>query len=212
MRHPNKYSKLIILLHFVSLAVLFISIVAFLKSSSNGTVFSENNNSRIGVSGFTDLNKWSMDTDTLNCDASFVISDGRLKEINNLKFSTPIKSLKSTHAYMDTVVYNMLAVDGIKDITFEQSKIMILPRMKMVNIIGELTIGKATRIIDLQLVYHIKNDNEVSFIGLKKLDLHFFGITRKNPLLKNVKFDSQVLVQIEVNLKNKKEIITENKV
>ena len=45
-----------------------------------------------------------------------------------------------------------------------------------------------------------------------KFDLHFFGITRKNPLLKNVKFDSQVLVQIEINLKNKKEIITENKV
>ena len=81
MRHPNKYSKLIILLHFVSLAVLFISIVAFIKSSSNGAVFSENNNSRIGVSGFTDLNKWSMDTDALNCDASFVISDGRLNEI-----------------------------------------------------------------------------------------------------------------------------------
>lgn len=208
MKHPNKYSKLIVVLHFVSLIILFVAIVAFIRSSSNGVEYSENKNSRIGVSGFTDLNKWSMDTDTLNCDANFVISDGRLKEINNLKFSTPIKSLKSTHAFMDTIVYNMLAVDGVNDITFEQTNIMILPRMKMVNILGDLTIGKVTKKIDLQLVYDIKNDNEVSFMGLKKLDLNMFGISRKNSLLKNIKFDNQVLVQIEINLNNRKEIKT----
>lgn len=145
-----------------------------------------------------------MDTDTLNCDANFLISNGRLEAIENLKFSTPIKNLKSTHAYMDTVVYKMLANDGVHDITFVQSRIMILPRMKMVNIIGDLTIGKVKRVVDLQLVYNVKNDYEVSFIGLKKLDLDLFGITRKNPVLKNIKFDNQVLVQIEVNLNSKK--------
>ena len=204
MKRPNKYSKSIILLHFFTLLVLFIAVVAFIKSSPKESFYNENKDSRIGVSGFTNLNKWSMDTDTLNCDANFLISNGRLEAIENLKFSTPIKNLKSTHAYMDTVVYKMLANDGVHDITFVQSRIMILPRMKMVNIIGDLTIGKVKRVVDLQLVYNVKNDYEVSFIGLKKLDLDLFGITRKNPVLKNIKFDNQVLVQIEVNLNSKK--------
>lgn len=203
MKAPQKHSRLIVFLHFCTLSILVIAIVAFVKSSSNSVPYIENKGSRIGVTGFTNLNKWSMDTDTLNCNADFVISDRELKEINNLTFSTPIKNLKSTHAYMDTVVYKMLATETVKDITFKQTNIMILPRMKMVNIIGDLTIGKVTKKIDLQMVYDVKNDNEVSFIGLKKLDLNFFEITRKNSILNNIKFDNQVLVQLEINLNNK---------
>lgn len=98
------------------------------------------------------------------------------------------------------MVYNILTAKGFNEITFVMKQQMVLPKMKMVNLIGDLTIGDETRTIDLQLSYEVKNSNEIKFKGLKKLNLHEFGITRANPVLKRVKFDDLVLVQIEMVL------------
>lgn len=194
------YSKAIIALNVIVLLVVSFIFVAFEKNTDKELPYVTDQKSRVTVTGFTNLSKWRMDTDYLKCDSRFVFSGGDLKEITYLKFSTPIIALKSTHAIMDTVVYKMLSASGVKEITFRQTRHMVLPKMKMVNIIGDLTIGAVTRKIDLQLSYTINNDKEINFKGLKKLVLREFNITRNNALLKAIKFDDEVMIQIEMNL------------
>lgn len=201
MRVTKTYTKAIIVMHSISLLIVIFASFAFIRISNKTIPYISGKNSLIGVSGFTNLNSWRMETKSINFDANFVISNGNLKSINSLKFTTPVKSLISTHPNMDTVVYNMLDKSGKGVIKFSQTKAMVLPRMKMVNIIGNLSIGGVTKIIDLQLSYDVKNEKEIYFKGLKKLDLHDFGITRSNPILKRVKFDDQVMIQIEMNSK-----------
>lgn len=200
MKISPTYSKAIIGLNILTLLLVSFVFVAFVKKSNEELSYVNDKDSRMSVTGFTNLNKWRMDTDQLKCESRFIFSEGDLTEISSLKFSTPIVSLKSTHAAMDTVVYKMLSASGVKEITFVQTRHMVLPQMKMVNIIGDLTIGAVTRKIDLQLSYAIHNDKEITFKGLKKLVLREFNIARNHPLLKTIKFDDEVMIQIEMNL------------
>ena len=202
MELSKLHTRGMVVLHTVSLLLVFFAFVAFIKISSTVVAYNKADGSLIGVSGFTNLDNWRMETKTISCNANFEIYNGDLKNINSLKFSTPIQSLTSTHPAMDSIVYHMLSANGAKEISFVQTKQMILPKMKMVNMIGELTIGNETKVVDLQLSYEVINAQQINFKGLKKLDLHEFGVTRSNPILKKIKFEDQIMIQIEMNLIN----------
>ena len=202
MKISKNHARGIVLLHSLSLLVIVVAFVAFSKSSSEELPYSNNRNSRIAITGFTNLNQWSMETDSIKCDGGFVFIEDELQDISSLSFSTGIKSLKSNHAEMDSVVHQILSAKGAKDVTFVQTRQMVLPRMRMVNIIGHLTMANVTRTVDLQLAYNIRKNKELHFKSLKKIYLHQFGVTRAHPLLKTLKFDNQILVQIEMTLNN----------
>ena len=182
--------------------VVVVACVAFATSSSKELAYVNDGTARIAVTGFTNLNQWSMETDSIKCNGGFVFQDGELQDISSLTFSTAVKGLKSSYTEMDSIVYQILSAEGVKDITFVQTRQMVLPKMRMVNIIGNLTMANVTRTVDLQLAYTIGENKELHFKGLKKIDLSQFGVTRAHPLLKTVKFDNQILVQIEMTLNN----------
>jgi hypothetical protein len=200
MKISKKQAKGIVWLHSLSLLVILVAFVAFTKSSSEELPYSNDNKARLAITGFTNLNHWSMETDSIKCNGGFVFMGDELQDISSLKFSTAIKSLKSTHVEMDSIVHQILSAHGAKEITFVQTRQMVLPRMRMVNIIGHLTMADVTRTVDLQLAYSIGKNKELHFKGLKKIDLNQFGITRSHPLLQTLKFDKQILVQIEMTL------------
>ena len=202
MKISKNYAKAIVWMHSLTLLLVVGAFVAFTSSSSEELNYRSNEGARIAISGFTNLNTWSMETDTVQCNGSFVFLNEELQDISSLSFSTPIKSLKSTHSEMDSIVYQILEAKEANLITFVQTQQMVLPRMRMVNIIGDLTLANVTRRIDLQLGYNIGKDKSLHFKGLKKIDLKQFGITRAHPLLKTIKFDNQILVQIEMTLNN----------
>lgn len=190
-----------VILHSLSLLVVLLALVAFSTSRSEELNYSNHKGSSIAISGFTNLDNWRMEADSIRCNGSFVFLDGELEDISSLNFTTDVTSLKSSNTQMDSLVYQILSAKGGRAITFVQTHQMVLPRMHMVNIIGNLTIANTTQRIDLQLGYTIGKDKELHFKGLKKIDLTEFSITTSHPLLKAVKFDNQVLVQIEMSLK-----------
>lgn len=93
-------TRLMIVLHSVSLLIVVFAFGAFVSISSEEVVFQESEGSVIGVSGFTNLDIWRMETKDLKLEASFVIASGNLNNINSLKLTTPVNSLKSTYSHM----------------------------------------------------------------------------------------------------------------
>lgn len=211
MKITKTHAKGMVVLHSLSLLIVLFAFAAFVRASSEELTYRNHEDSRIAVSGFSNLDNWKMETNSLQCDGSFIFLDGELEDISSLTFSTLVKSLKSNHTEMDSIVHETLSARGAKEITFVQTQQMVLPRMKMVNIIGNLTIANLTRRVDLQLGYTMDKDKALHFKGLKKIDLNEFGITRSHPLLKALKFDNQVMIQIEMTLNNKPKMEFDNK-
>jgi polyisoprenoid-binding protein YceI len=202
MKISKNHARLMVLLHSLSLLIVLVAFAAFATSSSEEELSYRNADARIAITGFNNLNHWGMETELLQCSGSFVFLNGELEDISSLTFSTAVKSLRSDHSEMDSIVYQVLSDKGTEDITFVQTQQMVLPRMRMVNIIGNLTIANITQKVDLQFSYTIGKDKALHFKGLNKVDLNQFGITPAHPLLKALKFDNQILVQIEMTLNN----------
>jgi hypothetical protein len=202
MSISKNHARGLVWLHSLSLLVVIVAFVGFSKSTSEEYSYTNDKSARIAITGFTNLNQWSMETDSITCKGGFVFQEGELQDISSLTFSAAVKSLKSSHVEMDSIVYQILSAKGAKDITFVQTRQMVLPKMRMVNIIGHLTMANVTRTVDLQLAYTLGENKELHFKGLKKIDLSQFGVTRAHPLLRTVKFDNQILVQIEMTLNN----------
>ncbi|RZK48605.1 MAG: hypothetical protein EOO99_09810 [Pedobacter sp.] len=94
------------------------------------------------------------------CEGQILIKEGQLEDIQNLKFSMPKAILKSIEN--DTLVID-------KKVYFEQSRVMILPLMGMIHLIGELSIDGIKTTADFHLSYSVNEDQSVSFKGSKLL-------------------------------------------
>ncbi|RZK41975.1 MAG: hypothetical protein EOO90_09555 [Pedobacter sp.] len=103
--------------------------------------------------------------DAIHPQGSFSIKDGQLDEIYNLKFSFSDAQLKALSA--DRLI------EG-KKITFEQTRVMVLPLMGMVHVVGTLDIGGHKGTSDFQLAFKVNNDESVSFKGSRAIKLSDF--------------------------------------
>lgn len=88
---------------------------------------------------------------------TYLIKDGQLDDIYNLKLIFP--SVK-----LDSLI-------GNKPVTFEQTRIMVLPIMGMVHIVGTLDVDGAKSTTDFQLGFSINNDQSITFKGTKSFKL-----------------------------------------
>ncbi len=93
----------------------------------------------------------------IKSEGSFLIKDGSLDEIYNLKLILPTVRLDS--------------LIGSKKITFEQTRVMVLPIMGMVHVIGTLDVEGSKSTTSLQLGFVVNNDQSVTFKGAKMLKL-----------------------------------------
>ncbi|MCY1536864.1 hypothetical protein D9M68_723360 [compost metagenome] len=59
---------------------------------------------------------------------------------------------------------------------FVQKRVMILPTMRMVHIIGELKLINSTQIVPIQLQYTQETDQQLHFKGKQIIRLSEFGI------------------------------------
>gem|GEM_PF-2058939 len=93
----------------------------------------------------------------------YAVRDGRLDEIQHLKFEIADHSLKQF--FPDT---------SVRKITFEQTKAMILPFMKMIHFVGILDIGGIKKTTHFQLAFEVNDDESIRLRGTKKIKLSDF--------------------------------------
>ncbi|SFH45583.1 hypothetical protein [Pedobacter insulae] len=98
----------------------------------------------------------------VKCEGRYLIKDGQLDEIYNLKFVLPSVQLnvQSTNSNL-----------GGKKVTFEQTQVMVLPMMGMVHVVGFLTIGGVSNTSSFLLKFKVNSDQSISFNGEKSVKL-----------------------------------------
>ncbi|MES2652669.1 MAG: hypothetical protein V4663_13080 [Bacteroidota bacterium] len=93
----------------------------------------------------------------IKSEGAYLIKDGQLDEIYRLKLILPTMLL-------DSVLKD-------KKITFEQTRVMILPIMGMVHFVGTLDVDGIKSTTSFQLGFIVNSDQSITFKGTKLLKL-----------------------------------------
>ncbi len=116
----------------------------------------------------------------IKSEGSYLIKDGGLDEIYNLKFILPTSLLNTLPK--GNLISN-------KKITFEQTHVMVLPIMGMVHFVGILDVDGVRNATSFQLGFLVNNDQSITFKGIKSFKLNDFAKDLPNDELKlNIDF------------------------
>lgn len=95
------------------------------------------------------------------CEGSYQIKDGVLDDIFNMKLVLPA-------AKIDSLL-------GNKTYKFEQTRVMVLPILSMVHLVGVLDVDGVKNTTYFQLSFLVNEDESVQFKGTKKFNMGEFG-------------------------------------
>ena len=112
--------------------------------------------------------------------------------ITNVKFSMPVKNLKSTKGkMMDNKVYDALKADKAPNISFTATSLSVGKG----NLAGKLTIGGVTKDVSFP-VNVVKNGASYNITGTENLKLSDFGMER--PGFMGVKTGDAIKVTVNI--------------
>jgi len=153
---------------------LFLFALSFMLSSqlvSAQALYTSASASSLNVNSTATVNLPS----EIKSEGGFMIKDGQLDEIFNLKFDLPSNLLKSP---------TLSALLAGKKITFEQTRVMILPMMKMVHFVGTLDVGGVQSPASFILGFVVNSDESITFNGSKTFKQNDFAKNLPNNELK----------------------------
>lgn len=163
--------------------MLMFGLVAGIVSAQNIT----GKSTKITVAGTSPLHDWTMTSTT----ASFsgLVSGNA---INNIKFTTTSKNLKSTKGkMMDNKAYTALKAEKFPTVSFSATSMNIGKS----NVTGKLTIAGVTKNVTLPVTV-VKNGNSYTITGSENMTLSEFGMER--PGFLGVKTGDAVTVTVNI--------------
>ncbi|RZK40979.1 MAG: hypothetical protein EOO90_12880 [Pedobacter sp.] len=174
----------------LSLGLIVFSI-SFVSIQDKGKRFESINSSFSLLSpAFTSAE--SVTSNAVNANAEFTFDDGELSDISDFQFSVPLGMFKSSDVEAEQAVQKIFKTIDKEDLTFVQQRVMILPTMKMIHLVGEISIANIQKPISFQLAY--LHENQVLKIkGKQTIRLNELGINIPSELRSIIKneFDLQ---------------------
>ncbi|MGC4128466.1 MAG: YceI family protein [Bergeyella sp.] len=164
------------------------TIVGFLVFSQFATAQAlSQKSSKITVDGTSSLHDW-----TMIAGASTFSATVSGNSISNVKFTMPVKNLKSTKGkMMDNKAYNALKADKAPNITFTASAINVGKS----NVTGKLTIAGVTKEVSFPVTV-VKNGTSYMIEGAESIKMSDFGVEK--PGFMGVKTGDAVTVKVIV--------------
>ncbi|MBD8017104.1 YceI family protein [Kaistella pullorum] len=148
-----------------SLLVLLAVVLFGFVSAQNIT----GKSSKISVDGTSPMHDW-----TMTSSASTFSGTVSGNSITNVKFSMPVKNLKSAKGkMMDNKAYEALKADKHSNITFSSAAI----NLGKSNVTGKLTIAGVTKNVSFPVTV-TKNGASYQIVGTENLNLSDFGLAR----------------------------------
>jgi len=173
------------LVSLFSLCVIILSI-SFISISDEPGHF-RSINSSISLTNFLNASG-SKSVSKISCEANFSFEDGELMDISAFQFDIPTDQFNGNQQQMASAVENLFRANHVDNIRFVQEKVMVLPRMKMIHLIGTIKIGSVNQPIAFQFAYTINRDQSLSITGKQAINLNDFGIkipTELKDVIKN---------------------------
>ncbi len=145
--------------------VLMFGLMVGIASAQNIT----GKSTKITVDGTSPLHDWTMTSTSANFSATV---NGNV--INNIKFSTVSKNLKSTKGkMMDNKAYNALKADKFPNVSFTATSLNIGKG----TLTGKLTIAGVTKNVSMPANV-IKNGNSYNVTATESMTLSEYGMER----------------------------------
>ena len=181
---------------------LFSLLVTFFVLLSSG-ILSAQNGYQLGsgqefmVSGTSTLHDWDMVSEGALGQATIVVENGEIKEIQNLRVDLPVKSLKSGNNRMDRTAYSAVDADKHDYVRFELTGIRNITSQQVLAT-GNLTIAGTTRPVTLRTDYTV-NGSSVQFSGAHSIKFTQFDVDPPTALLGTVRTGDDLKIAFDVN-------------
>jgi polyisoprenoid-binding protein YceI len=126
------------------------------------------------LSGTSTLHNWTMNAQTFNSEAQFVIKDHQISSLKALTFSMAVADLKSGESGLDKNAYKALKSNDYKTITYKLTSATVLPAKGSkfeIKTEGSLTIAGVTKAVIVYVYGTINDDETITCTGSEKLNM-----------------------------------------
>jgi polyisoprenoid-binding protein YceI len=156
------------------------------------------------IEGTSTLHDWVSDVTKVKADAKLTFEGQRLKGIQSLYVSIPVKSIESTKGrIMDNKTYDALKSDRHPNITFKLKNATVTPtgmNSVRVNATGALTIAGTTRTVQLVATGKAGSGNTITFSGSKKLLMSDYNMEQPTALMGTIETGNEVTIRYSLEL------------
>lgn len=187
------------LISIISIGVILFSISSIDKGKKN--VVFEVAGSKVSISGTGSASKWKMETNAVSSSGNFEAKGNELLTISALSFTVPVNQLKSDDQQLESIINEIFLENNFNELIFKQRFSMVLPIMKKIHVIGELSMLNGTRMLPLQVDYELTNDRVLRIKTKHSISLSEYGI--KIPSHLTGVIDDQVVLEIDFVLENR---------
>ncbi|TKC06708.1 hypothetical protein FA048_16020 [Pedobacter polaris] len=200
MENFNTKSIYTLALRTLSLCALLFFFSAFTNSTGTALMYKSNAESKMKLSGYSKLNNWTMGFKSLNSEGSFIIKDGELDRISELKFDILTNIVTNEGEELDSELYTLLTNGEAQKISFKLTRQMVLPIMKKVHLVGDFTFAGETHSVSLYLDYEVDQNKNVKFNGTNTILLSNLITSANKAKLKALKCNDLLTFTLALNL------------
>ena len=187
------------LLHFVIIltSLMVMSFVNTKESSNSYQIV----NSKFYFQGAGKNIDWKLQAKSSSFDANFTINGDQLEDITNMNFSIPVNQLYSTNPQIEESIEKLFKDSKCSEVVFTQTRSMILPTMKMIHLVGEITAGNVKQIVPIQMQYTVNADGSIDLIAKQFLNKSILGSSLAK--VKKGNLNEEISLNFVLNLKKK---------
>ena len=158
----------------------------------------------VKIEGTSTLHDWVSEVTKVKSDAKLAFEGQRLKQIDQLSVTIPVKSIESTKGrIMDNKTYDALKSKSHPNISFKLKSAKVTPtgtKSVRVNATGALTIAGATRTVELVANGKPASDEAITFSGSKQLRMSDYNIEQPTALLGTIETGNEVTIRYQLTL------------
>ena len=187
------------IISIIAIAIILFSISSIDKAKRN--VVFEVVESKVSISGTENSKRWKIEAKSITCFGRFEAKDQELLTIFGLSFTLPINNLRSDNHQLESTVHEIFRKNNFNELVFKQQFSMILPIMKKIHVIGQLSILNGTYTIPLDVDYELSNDQILRIKGKKIISLRQNGIKLPDYIVGII--DDEIELEIDFLLENK---------
>jgi len=183
----------------ISMAIILLSL-SFITTTRRKFVV-DVAESKVSFSGTGASSQWKMEGNPIISEGNFEASDEELLTISGLSFTLPLNEFKSENPKLELAINEALKQNNYAPIVFKQKYSMILPIMKKVHMVGELSLLNGTYAMPLQISYDLNNNETLRIKSKQTISLSAYGIKLPTNLAGVV--DDEIELEIDFLLINK---------
>jgi polyisoprenoid-binding protein YceI len=160
------------------IALSIIGFTSVLRAQSTYKI-AESKDINMKLSGTSTLHNWTMNAQTFNGEAQFILKEHQISSLKTLTFSLAVADLKSGESGLDKNAYKALKSNDYKSITYKQISVTISPdkgNKFLVRTHGNLTIAGVTKEVTIDVYAVVNADETITCTGSEKLNMTDYGV------------------------------------